>query len=331
MNSGKQRVGVVDVNGKFTHVWKNLDRPGSSKVTDRLGNIQGMYVPFGQKGGESNFEGISFSPAPSGGITSFSTGEAPNSDVRLTDPELRAVSKKLSEYPIEWGKPTNNTVEQFGPNIKAGWDGESFVIQEIGRAQVKLDPSDIYELNSTLDQYIKAASPMTGWHDTSGYVGIVESPVSDRDMNYHLTLGENAMLTTYISDSGLADEYGFGRHDRDQVTFFTSSPAERIGIQIEYNDDYFYEATDHMDEDEFESFKEKVNSALAEIDPNLTANFENEGIFSIMYNDNTDVEHDKDGNATFFTSNVLHKYGESEHLDKIDNAFQAVWNIQNES
>ena len=315
----KVKTSIVDRNGKATHVWKNPDVPGGNKSFDRLGNVSTQYVPIANAESTSSFNGVVLT----GTDVHLSSKDGRN--IAMSIPEVGALLNSLHEYPAEWGSPNHDTVQPITNDLRAGWRGKEFIIEDKHSGEISLDNNEVYLLASNLDLYMNTARDIDGYTQTHGFVDIVRTPVGDRDENYYVTLGKDAMLTTYIQDSGLSDG-DLGGNDRDQVTFYRD--AERpndVKIQISYNDDIdISDHLDSLDDDEEESYKKDINDALAAVDPRISANFDSPEQVELLFTDvSTAVngEADDQGKLEFTTSNVLHPYSESEHVSMMDQAW----------
>jgi len=309
---------IVDKNGKFTRVWKSIEVPGSAKSTDRLGNIQSMFVPIGTGAGESNFNGITI--GSDGRAVLLSTrdkeGNVLPQDVILNVGEARALAFKLTEYPTEWGLPGTNTVEQFTDKLSAGWDGESFVIQEKGVATIRVDQSEVSHLAFVLGEHNKAANPMDSYVMTSGYVDIIESPVNDGETNnFAISLGRDSLLYTYSLDSGMFRD----GHEMDTVTLHRESDSQNVNIQLSLSDDEFLAPED-------EEFIEKLASTIKDVDPRFDISWDDEH-FAILFNDKVECEESAEGNLEFYTSNVLHRYNEGDFVRLRNEVFSKVYQL----
>jgi hypothetical protein len=298
----KIRTSVVDKNGKPTHVWKNPDVPGGNKSFDRLGNVMTQFVPIAQEGSDSNFSGIIFS-------SDFATITSTDDKMAYLDvPELGALRDALNSFQWEGITADRSRFIPISKNTSAKFEGNTFTITDSRTGDIELNGDEASLLERNIGLYLQTARNEDGLTMTSGYANLIETPVSDREKNYYITLGPGALVAFDTFAAGLSDPDETAG-DRDQVSFSRDADnPDVVHVQYSFTDDEFnVEAiVDNLDEDTYNAFRDKVQADLDEIDPRWVANFDSPDSLELLFNHNYEgAETDSDNRIEFTTSNAL--------------------------
>jgi len=320
---GKIKTSIVDKNGKSTHVWKNPDVPGGNKSFDRLGNVATQYIPISQEESDSNFSGIVFG-SDMASITTKDGGDM----VPLSIPEMGAVSSELAAFQWEGVVNEKSKTTRISKDLAVSYDGPVFTIHDSRAGNITLNGDEASLLARNIDLYMNTARGVDGLLQVGGYADFVESPVSDREMNYYITLGEGSLVALYISDAGLSPEEDASYGDeRDQVSFSrVDGEPNKVHAQFAFSDDGFDidGVVDDLDDDALNEFREGIQSSLNDIDSRWAASFDNESSVELLYNHYDQAEVDSEGRVEFTTSNVL-AAGEIDMNPTIDAAYKVIW------
>lgn len=138
-------------------------------------------------------------------------------------------------------------------------------------------------------------------------VQIIESPISDRDRNFWVTLADGAHVDIDVFRAGLADP---GSFSTGEERLFIGREGDQITSQFVGHGSDFSEEADELSEDELSAIEEEVREQVKALAPGLGIEFSNgdrwdcvQGLYDIDTESAAQVE--VDGRLSITTSNLL--------------------------
>jgi hypothetical protein len=157
-----------------------------------------------------------------------------------------------------------------------------------------------------------AGVDLTGW--TNGMnavqpelVTVIESPVSDREHNYFVTLKDGAGVTIDVFLAGIQDDDSYYGSDREQL--YIGRDGDDLVVQFSGEEEDFSEIAALLDDDDRIDIEEDVRAKVAEMLPGTNVEFTNsdnwdfvQGLYTLPEAEGT-VE--PDGDLSITTSNAM--------------------------
>lgn len=169
---------------------------------------------------------------------------------------------------------------------------------------------------------------------TTEKLSIVESPVSDRDHNYHLDIKPGGWVTLDVNETGIYDpDYGL-QGERDQI--FIGNEDGKLNVQYITDPEDLSYVAEEMDDDEREQAETKIRDYLKK-NYNATADFTSSDAWddvTVIYN-SSEPTHNyqelKDGGVSITTSNLMAALeSDKSYLNVRGNGPMAVYEAMNE-